>query len=516
MKRISFKFTFTPLLLISLWVPLSHSFASETDEEHSIVFQGVGKGVVLFIDFNASEMERNAAKQAAQELGSGFAMIPSLETATELSPIARKYKDAQDRLNSLSQKCDENEKICDSKAMVVAQENSDSAEDEAVDFAKQHPLNVEKELTALSEKLKLNQNYVSHLVISGHHESSSDSSSSFMGEFLSTQHVKDRALISILNQYPEVYQHLIFLGIWGCVGITHHQVKIFEKALPSIQVWAGFYGVAPSGIRPESSSYLHDVMVKIFEIWEANDPAELKASINKISAIHEVYSGIAVRLAHQQPWIYYQKKNLNGTNETHFEPLEGGPRCKKFLDEQYQVDIQKLNTYLDGSKNLPIDNESSDLRRIYYDLSQNYDCYENTHPSITPGKAGILRFYQKYVTNVVQAFSINFQQAITELALHPEVSFSLMQYQKIDLSNLEKVQRKDLISWIANLKIFLETHPHQFAKLKAIQFIMERYLIEIDMSCIDFLEWHDDSHYESPTPKCILKQNGEVFHWEVL
>ena len=503
--------------------------ASFAATEHDILIKSPDKDMTLFVNLNTNVHEREATMNAAKKLQTGYALIPSLKTDEELSPIYQKFMETKDRVNSLDRRhemledrCNNRLDSCDPQAVKrakvlldEAQKISDGYDQQAIDFAGTHPLDIKKEFLDLTMELESQGLEVTHLILSGHNETGENEASGFSGDYLAVRKIKDAKLIQIMQEHPKVYGRLTFLGLWGCESVTHNQVDIFEKALPSIQVWAGYYDTAPAGIRPDSYQYLYGAMMHAESLAAISDPSLLKAAIKKVPSVDNVYSGMAVRLNHGEPYIYYKKEADDDSIQTRFEPVHGGARCKTFLAEEYPKSVAVVEKYLFGLEDIPDDTDHSALRNAYYEMSQNYDCYWRKG-GYSPGKVGLLRFYQTFATNFDRTFATIITKAETELKLSPYYSTLQNEFPKLDLKHLDQVSRPMTMQFTKKLNELEGNVKPKSIAIQSLVMYLNRYLVDIDTKCVEFLEWHDDKHETLANAKCVLTESAGQLTWKII
>lgn len=379
------------------------------------------KRVLLMIDFNSSYREVWAAKQSACEKGMKFVVIPNESVSVTVGRKHEQMKYAYDQYKYLSERCNDeatsSDPRCSNGTRDALYKKAEALEEEVAAVARPYEFDPNVELNKKVTELSRQGAKIVSLVLSGHH-----SGGSFYGETLTSNDLDDNTFFSVVSRNKDLFDQVHFLGLWGCSGVTQGEVTKWRVGIPSIEVVAGFYDSAPLGIRNSSYEFLGDIVAKARDLSNISSPQTLKAQINAVKHARSTYSSIYVHTAANEDYIYYNKPRDSGEGiQNFFEPLTNEIRCQAFRTQRLPGHLTALKAWNSGAEPIPQDSPTSPLRRVYFDMLQNHDCYPPNLKEFQPHQIGLLRFFEAGVKqNFLGVFANDIKNSERELrALDP-------------------------------------------------------------------------------------------------
>ncbi len=379
------------------------------------------KRILLMIDFNSSYREMWAAKKSACERGMKFVLIPDESVSVSVGRKHEAMKYAYDQYSYLSDRCGEDstssDPRCSNGTRDALYKKAEELEREVEAAAKPYEFDPNVELNKKVTELSRQGAKIVSLVLSGHH-----SGGSFYGENLTSTDLDDSSFFSVVSRNKDLFSDVHFLGLWGCSGVTQGEVTKWRVGIPSIEVVAGFYDSAPLGIRNSSYEFLGDIVAKARDLSNISNPQTLKAAINGVKHARSTYSSVYVHTAANEDYIYFNKPRESGEGiQNFFEPLTNEIRCQAFRTQRLPGHLTALKAWYSGAEPLPQDSQTSPLRRVYFDMLQNHDCYPSNLKDFQPHQIGLMRFFESGVKqNFAGVFASEIQASERELqALNP-------------------------------------------------------------------------------------------------
>jgi hypothetical protein len=418
----------------------AQAIASSANYEILDTPQGPEKNYFVFLNLNTSRVEQVHYRAVAQELGYGFLMIPDSKTVNRMAVSYEKFIDDH----------------CESQAQSMTR-NCKKLDDDLVAAADQYGVDLDRDLPAALNSI--HQGKIRALVISGHH-----SDEGMSGDYLSINTYKHTQIIQqILKQKAldrGLFSKIEFFGLWGCDSVSERTVEPYRTALPSLRLIAGYGDIAPSGIREESGRYLGSLLRNQLELIAMGSKEELRRAIARIESVHQIFAAVWVRTLNAGSFLYRHSSHVPERVVRYEDD------CNDFLAHRYRYEKQLVREYYSGELSIPHDDAQSNLRAVYYDFTSYSACYlhgelnsKNEMIFLSPARIGMLRFFVGVKENFIALFHSRYDSLIY------------------------KSDRKGLIQLVSQLK--WGTHEDLRMSL-----LIERYLIQLDERCIDFLSWH--------------------------
>ena len=142
-----------------------------------------------------------------------------------------------------------------------------------------------------------------------------------------------------------------------------------------------------------------------------------------------------------------------------------------------------------GTQELPLDDALSPVKRAYFFLHHNEQCFKQTLQTISSVyQVGLLRFFNTDVKfNIANALESQIRESRVELANPELAALKTMDFQQILI-------QKNRTEIIAAITAASEIAPHLHAPatqtlLKSLQ----RLVVDLDDSCMPFDRWHEKS-----------------------
>lgn len=411
------------LTLITFIALLSLSFSAFAD--------------ILFLDFNGSEKEVEAAKKAAAKRGEKVIVLPkvSKEDKKAMDNNKKEYGKVQLYITKV---CADPNKVSECND---AWTKSGKLQEAYNAITLKNAVNSQT-LPSEIEKIKKNNTKLTSLVISGH-----DGNGYFSGIFGGLNE-SDLAQIATSNQ--EVFQNTRSILLWGCYTANINSINYkWRKAFPQAEIIAGFDGKAPLGIRVGSATYLEDILNQESELTKIKDKEALKKAFKKFREIRDMNAALCAGENYVTNSVALNLKEIFGM-------------CAK-------VDLPKIkeiyscykNAEKEACKNPPRNTAQSDLRGIYNELQTYQHCFvENTDPEL-PSPETIIRLIffdtvKKNMLNHNKEDLLTFDQIMDTLGAPPE----------LHLADLDKLSRGEILSRLNKAKDFLAkfkgTNPRDF------------------------------------------------------
>jgi hypothetical protein len=240
-------------------------------------------GDILFLDFNDSPSEVEAATRAALLRGEKLRVFPA-----EAGESRRQVRALQKEFAS-------------EKAQVLRLCPQDVEPDEACRSAYDRQMKVYNELHTLSDKVKKIDGpslarelqslrgqgvNLTSLVISGH-----DGDREFWGMYGS---IKDKEIEEAFLANPPMAEGVRSLYLWNCYSATTDDfLNGWKRAFPNAML-AGYPSQGPKGSRPASGRLLEDMLKKEEGFLQTRDREELGRIFNSLSEVNSVRSAICL------------------------------------------------------------------------------------------------------------------------------------------------------------------------------------------------------------------------------
>jgi hypothetical protein len=229
---------------------------------------------ILFFDLNDSEMEVEAARQAARERGEKVVVVQLVEEeARDRIRELQKEQGVAERAKSLICKPDADSDSCKEAKKSVARVEWKSY----LESKKMKKFGRNELFNAMAAVKKQNRD-ISSVVVSGH-----DGDRQLWGTYGS---FNDHDLEDAMQANKPVADNVRALYLWGCyTATTDDFMRGWKKTFPNTAI-AGFYGQSPLGKRKKSSTLLKDILVKERELLEARDRKELGNIFKSLSDVN--------------------------------------------------------------------------------------------------------------------------------------------------------------------------------------------------------------------------------------
>jgi hypothetical protein len=412
------------------------------------------RSYVVFVNLNTSVVEQNYLREMAQRQGYGFLMIPNSKTVNSM---------AANYANFVNGKCE------DQKNSLKIKRCSDW-DHQLIESANLNNVDLSRDLPAAFDSIRGNS--VKALIFSGH-----NSDGGFSGDYLAVDtYGHDEIAMKLADQNqknPRLFAGLNFLGLWGCGSVTLNTMKIYTNVLPSVNLIAGYGATAPSGVRAASGMYMVSAWSHEAALVSARTKPQLRAVINSIQAIHDVYGALWVKTLNMGSFFY-----VHDEDGTTIEDEKQA--CDIFMKAKFDRINTLVQNYATGAVEIPEDSDDSPLRVAYYELTEHSSCYDQ-EKYLSPTQVGSLRFFDSIKQNFVTSFANVLAPSLKEQIL--------------------KSNRKALYDLAESLKF--ANGAGQRAGL-----LIQRYLLDLDDSCYDFLLWHKKADKALPV-HCRLDQRGQ-------
>ena len=335
------------------------------------VLTQAAKADILFIDFNKSPAEVDAARSAARARHEKLVIFPdpTSEQKTMIArgeqidrlraPLSKKFYELNDELDITSDQVKVQEIEAQQKELQEKMSQLDREEHELSKGLTDLEIN-EANLTACIKK-KINSGAIFEtLIISGHQS----------GGYFGAQGRLDKVeLASIISEIPEIKNSLKSIYGWGCYSATVEQGIFWKDNIPNLKMLAGYDGSAPAGVTQASSKVLQTVLARDFEIQHSRanaQSASYETLLSKLTGINETtFAGCTPKVC--------EGKNIGKVDLSQANKDCSSER-KSILEEE-----------LLGIQNTVFCNTQHSDLRTYYEQSRKYEhCkYEKNFPERT-------------------------------------------------------------------------------------------------------------------------------------
>ncbi len=403
--------------------------------------------VMLFLDFNASEKEVQAAQRAACRRGEGYVHAPGIQHLTVIGPMLKRIFFDHEETNRLERIKDKTPEIKDRlKTLYTRKSDLDK---KVRQYSDDNKLNMVDALNAALLEIKTKGQILSSMVISGHHAGGQFYGESYVGTLDSEE------VWTILNAYPEVTGQLTILALWGCDSVTPFDSKVYKLNLPSLKVIAGFYDTAPAGQRAASYGYLESVLVKESEIQALGDVGLMRRGLGVIDHLFETFSALYIQTTENKELFF----NMEETDESSLENVKVEARYRNFeealgceyFDSIVADRMRIVSAYSKGERDTPTDKRTSDLRALYDFARQNPDCLEKSKFSLYTGDyLGFLLFFDGVKINFARVFKDLIRKAAAEYTELNEESFRVYYQPVLNTAKNRIVLKRQEIQQVAD------------------------------------------------------------------
>jgi hypothetical protein len=436
--------------------------------------------VVLFVDANASFLEGQAAKRAACARGESFLWLPG-EAA---SRSRQQWNVTLARLNrqlSNTQPDDPQwEKLMDEYSRYS------STMPEVPEF------NAESVRLALNS-LASRGAAVTAATFSGH-----DGGGAIGGVFgFIDKSEFAEAFQGAYEARPDLAQQFQTALMWGCYTATRSEVSQWRGMFPGLRVMGGFYDSGPSNERPASYGLLESMLINSGRLVRQCNEADLRRAVNQLTHFNTTYAAISVSTCNGD---FYSARTPQGSIWERSTEQTCDP-------ETVQTLSWRAEQYMTGNQSIPENTSNSPLRNLYAEArSLPISC--NTAGTVLDGdRLGLLRFYRAVVDNFLNVFAQDvaaFEGALAAMTPMGERVSALAPDGVAAL--LRTGNRRSLAQYLNrlnDLQDVLVTSGSPHADLVS-RFTgnMQRYLYDLDPSCMNFLEWHEAVPGQLPSSRC--------------
>ena len=412
---------------------------------------GTSKSYFIFVNLNSSLVEQEYYRAAAKENGSGFISIPNSATVQIMAGPYAEY---------INLKCED---------QTHPGNQCQQLDKYLINAADAHPVNLDRDLPAVFNAIKGQS--IKSIVLSGH-----NSDGGFSGDYLVPNTYSHDQIAQKIKQQtavdPDLFIETIFLGLWGCDSVTLGNSQIYTAALPNLSVIGGFGDTAPSGVRPASGIFMRGVMNSASSLVLAKTKVDLMKQIHSVQGAINVYGALWVKTLKNGTFIYRHSSEGSTIEEV-------TQSCENFMNHDFENARDLVEKYNDGILAIPTDRPGSPLREVYYDLTSHSTCY-NQDDFLSPVQVGMLRFIGAVKENFVLVF---------QKSLSPSLQNQIMQADRRQLIALaQSLSKADPASRRAGM-------------------LIQRYLLDLDDSCFDFLLWHEKRD-SAPAYHCSIDSSG--------
>lgn len=360
------------------------------------LFSIQGHADILFLDLNGNPKEIEATRAAAEKRGEKVVVIPEItkEVAVkqlQLKAVTNKAREAYgasrcDLASGNAQKCE------------TLRKNLDQAEKNFRAFTDQTKM-TQKKLSDKLGQLKSQGVQLSSIVLSGH-----DGNGHFAGTF---GELSDKELSEAFQKNSPVGDSVRSMALWGCYTANIGSLsQYWKKALPNVEVIAGFDEKGPLGNSPANWAYLKDFLTKEKSLSAIKDEKELQKALSKIEGANITNASICVGGKYASKEMAMDLSN-----------------AQSLCEGSYLKDSLVYDCYLNagkGCENPPSNTSTSELRTFYENLQQYAHCNEiidrESKPD-TPSRDKLIRliFYKEVKKNFSDNFKLQMEAYNSQL-----------------------------------------------------------------------------------------------------
>lgn len=388
----------------------------------AVLVPGFSWADILFIDFNWSTKEIEAAEEAANQRGEKVIVLPVLpegirETLrsywNKVSPGRNQLDDLKKQLSALSNNVKQsknqiqieriNSKIESLKKLqntIVERDQNINEEYEKLRSKYVKYGEFPHEFALALAELNSRQIQISSVVISGHH------TDNYFGEAgeLSGQHIANQ-----LKLYPEMIENFRTIYSWVCYSATINEVNSWRNLLPQVDI-IGFEARAPSQLRSGDMQYLKSMLLSEQKAVRASK-LENKSELQKI--LNSVYGLNTNNPMHGAACFdnYYHSAN-QGTSILSNAQLCEPQDLEKLRLQKLQFD-QYFNASTEETNDVPANTGASPLRSFYSNLRKQQNCKEIADIASLAEKTANLIFFKSIESN----FGIEYTEDLSRLAI---------------------------------------------------------------------------------------------------
>lgn len=379
---------------------------------------------VLFIDFNNSKKEIDAARKASQMRGEKLIVFPMLndDDAKLISQLKKELSSSK----ALYHKCGASpscDKFSDKVILVEARINEINSK-----YAL-NPEGIQKQLAQLDTR-KIN---LSSVVISGH-----DGNAQFFG---TNGAVHERDLEEAFKKCSPVGDSVRSVMLWGCYTANIGSISnSWKKMLPNIELIAGFDGVAPSGEKLASSQYLEDILVQEKKLTAIKDKKQLQAVFKSLKSVPTTNASLCTDNAFVTNKLALSMDEINKVcGSLDFEKIVSIFNCYK-------------NAVAPNCVNPPQNTSSGELRLVYNKLQETRHCWEWEAPPDFPSLDVLIRliFFDNVKKNILKFAKDDFKKL-------DELMIKLGAPSDLRFSDWENLNRSKVLDRITKINKFIES-----------------------------------------------------------
>jgi hypothetical protein len=477
---------------------------------------GFSQADILFIDFNWSTKEIEAAEEAANQRGEKVIVLPVLpdgmrETLRsywdKVSPGRNQLDNIKKQLSALSNNVKQTKNQIQIERTNSKIESLKKLQSSIVDRDK----NINDEYEKLRSKnvkygefphefelslaeLNSRQIQISSVVISGHH------TDVYFGEAgeLSSQHIAKQ-----LKLYPEMIMNLQTIYAWVCYSATINEVNSWRDLLPQVDI-IGFEVRAPSQLRSGNMQFLKSMMLNEQKAIRASK-LENKSELEKI--LKGVYGLNAISKMHGAACFdkYYHSANQGTSILSNAQLCDAQDLAKLRLQKQ-QYDLY-FSASTEETNDVPANTGASALRSFYSNLRKQQNCKEIADIASLAEKTVNLIFFKSIESN----FGIEYAEDLSRLA---KILSSLNDPIEIPNFNSSSLAtRAEIIQFSHKLSELVNNHKENGLNLyqdgifvNSMDQLFRRILVDLECIPSVWIESHTTADsLPAPIGQCIEK-----------
>ena len=485
------------------------------------------KPSLLFFNMNLNPREASALQKVARQQGLTFVQFPSVDLMKKVAPLYNEALYLAERGNNLEKKIVALAKTAKPTDLAMAKKIADLKTTLATMTTHEEQLEVEALMvsvryftpTAKEEELKkleqsdlvqLGENlyekafnefleestkanlFVKTFVISGHH------GVEYYGDL--TFQMKSKTWPTI----QKLLSQTTTIALWGCDTINEAEAKLWLAAVPQFKLFIGYSDSAPLGSREVSSDFLQHGLLAYSNLTSVHSEHELQRLILKIPGAADTASAAVVRTS-SGDFIFESKileENASVTLIRKASALGNQLRCGVFMTQIKDL-MTQVRPFFEGTQPIPADTTLSPIKRAYFELHHNRDCYTADFKQVYDNfQVGLMRFFESDVKlNLARSPSLIEKAALAkaELGEKQDATATVLRG-TYDLKWIETGKRPETMAKLKELSAFdLALLPQNKAFVAALQ----KLIGDLNPACLPFDTWHR----KSATPlkvSCVL------------